>query len=168
MTKDTISTLYSFITRIVSLLEEELDVLGREKSKSKIMVKKNITDVLNKLVNLIIQLNRLSKEEKFKENSIMKEEFLKDGESIWRAAKWLKINLTQDEIAAWRELRNPLAHGRFDVDIESPTEIQGKLNQAACVANIVNKFVLAIIGYEGLYRDYSTIQYPTCDFRLVV
>ncbi len=74
MTKDTISTLYSFITRIVSLLEEELDVLGREKSKSKIMVKKNITDVLNKLVNLIIQLNRLSKEEKFKENSIMKEE----------------------------------------------------------------------------------------------
>ena len=101
-------------------------------------------------------------------NSIMKEEFLKDGESIWRAAKWLKINLTQDEIAAWRELRNPLAHGRFDVDIESPTEIQGKLNQAACVANIVNKFVLAIIGYEGLYRDYSTIQYPTCDFRLVV
>ena len=74
MTKDTISTLYSFITRIVSLLEEELDVLGEEKSKSKIMVKKNITDVLNKLVNLIIQLNRLSKEEKFKENSIMKEE----------------------------------------------------------------------------------------------
>lgn len=74
MTKDTISTLYSFITRIVALLEEELDALGEEKSKSKIMVKKNITDVLNKLVNLIIQLNRLSKEEQFKENSIMKEE----------------------------------------------------------------------------------------------
>jgi hypothetical protein len=56
------------------LLEEELDVLGEEKSKSKIMVKKNITDVLNKLVNLIIQLNRLSKEEQFKGSSIMKDE----------------------------------------------------------------------------------------------
>jgi hypothetical protein len=101
-------------------------------------------------------------------SSIVKEEFFKDKESIWTAAKLLKINLTQDEIAAWSDLRNPLAHGRFDVDIKSPTEIQDKLNQAARVANIVNKFVLAIIGYEGAYRDYSTISYPTCDFRLVV
>lgn len=99
-------------------------------------------------------------------SSIKKEEFFKDKESIWRAAKWLKINLTQDEIAAWSDLRNPLAHGRFDVDIESPSEIQDKLNQAACVANIVNKFVLAIIGYEGVYRDYSTINYPSGDFQL--
>lgn len=100
-------------------------------------------------------------------SSIKKEDFFKDGESIWRAAKCLKINLTQDEIAAWRDLRNPLAHGRFEVDINSPTEIQDKLNQAARVANIVNKFVLAMIGYEGVYRDYSTINYPTCDFRFV-
>jgi hypothetical protein len=74
MTKDTISIMYSFIARIISLLEEELDVLGREKSESKIMVKKHITDVLNKLVNLIIQLNKLSTEERLKENFIMAEE----------------------------------------------------------------------------------------------
>ncbi|HKW29868.1 MAG TPA: hypothetical protein VJT54_11060 [Verrucomicrobiae bacterium] len=98
---------------------------------------------------------------------IKKEEIFKGKESIWRAAKWLKINLTKDEMAAWSDLRNPLAHGRFDVDIESPTEIQDKLDQAARVANIVNKFVLAMIGYEGTYRDYSTIDYPTCDFRFL-
>ena len=74
MTKDTISTMYSFIARIISLLEEELDLLGTEKSKSKIMIKKHITDLLNKLVNLIIQLNKLRAEEKLKENLIMAEE----------------------------------------------------------------------------------------------
>jgi hypothetical protein len=100
--------------------------------------------------------------------AIKKAEFFTDEESIRRAANWLRFNLTEDEITAWRKLRNPLAHGRFDVDIETPSEIQDKLNQAACVANIVNKFVLAIIGYEGVYRDYSTINYPTGDFRLVV
>ena len=74
MTKETISTMYSFIARIISLLEEELDLLGTEKSKSKIMIKKHITDLLNKLVNLIIQLNKLRAEEKLKENLIMAEE----------------------------------------------------------------------------------------------
>jgi hypothetical protein len=101
-------------------------------------------------------------------SAIKREEFFKDEESVRKAASWIKINLTEDEITAWRQLRNPLAHGRFDVDINSPTEIQDKLNQAARVANIVNKFVLAIIGYEGVYRDYSSVSYPTCDFRLVV
>lgn len=74
MTKDTISTMYSFIARIIALLEDELDALGKEKSKSKIMIKKHITELLNKLVNLIIQLNKLSAEEKLKENLIMAEE----------------------------------------------------------------------------------------------
>jgi hypothetical protein len=97
-------------------------------------------------------------------SSIRKEEFFTAKESIWRAAQWLKFNLTQDEISAWRDLRNPLAHGRFDVDIESPIEIQDKLNQAARVANIVNKFVLALIHYEGPCRDYSTVEYLTRNF----
>ena len=74
MTKDTISTLYSFIARIISLLEEELDVLGQDTPKNKIMLKKHITDALNKLVTLIIQLNKLGKDEKYQKNHIMKKE----------------------------------------------------------------------------------------------
>ncbi|MFU7503214.1 hypothetical protein [Candidatus Tisiphia endosymbiont of Melanophora roralis] len=74
MTKDTITTLYSFIARIVSLLEDELDELGSKKSKGEIIIKKNITETLNKLVNLIIQLNKLSKDENLNENTIVKEE----------------------------------------------------------------------------------------------
>ena len=45
------------------MLEDELDELKSSKSKSAINVKRNITDTLNKLVNLIIQLNKLSRDE---------------------------------------------------------------------------------------------------------
>ncbi|MDG1437254.1 MAG: hypothetical protein P8P83_05715 [Rickettsiaceae bacterium] len=74
MTKDnnvkiTIDKLYSFIVKLVVLLEEELDDLKASKSKSAVNVKKNITDTLNKLVTLIIQLNKLSKDESMKEST---------------------------------------------------------------------------------------------------
>ncbi|WP_341755835.1 hypothetical protein [Candidatus Tisiphia endosymbiont of Ptychoptera albimana] len=74
MTNDTITTLHSFVTKIISLLENELDELESKKSKGEIIIKKNITETLNKLVNLIIQLNKLSKDEYLNENTIMKEE----------------------------------------------------------------------------------------------
>jgi hypothetical protein len=44
-------------------LEEELDELKLSRSRSAVNVKKNITDTLNKLVTLIIQLNKLGKDE---------------------------------------------------------------------------------------------------------
>lgn len=61
--KITVNKLYGFIARLVSLLEDELDEIGSSKSKNALNVKKNITDTLNKLVSLIIQLNKLSKED---------------------------------------------------------------------------------------------------------
>lgn len=60
--KSTVDKLYGFIAKLVILLEEELDELKTSKSKSAVNVKKNITDTLNKLVTLIIQLNKLSKD----------------------------------------------------------------------------------------------------------
>ena len=61
--KITVNKLYGFIARLVSLLEDELDEIGSSKSKNALNVKKNITDTLNKIVSLIIQLNKLSKED---------------------------------------------------------------------------------------------------------
>ncbi len=62
MTNETITKLYSFIAKIVSLLETELDELGVIKYKNTVIVKKHITETLNKLVHLIIQLNKLNKD----------------------------------------------------------------------------------------------------------
>ena len=61
--KITVNKLYGFIAKLVILLEEELDELKTSKSKSAVNVKKNITNTFNKLVTLIIQLNKLSKDE---------------------------------------------------------------------------------------------------------
>lgn len=58
----TVNKLYGFIAKLVVLLEEELDDLRSNKSKSALNVKKNITDTLNKLVTLIIQLNKLNQD----------------------------------------------------------------------------------------------------------
>lgn len=66
--KVTINKLYSFTAKLVLMLDEELDELKVSKSKSAVNVKKNITDTLNKLVHLIIQLNKLSKDEAMNNN----------------------------------------------------------------------------------------------------
>ncbi|WP_375327316.1 hypothetical protein [Candidatus Tisiphia endosymbiont of Nemotelus uliginosus] len=74
MTNATITRLYSFIARIISLLEVELDGLGEKKCKDEITVKKNITETLNKLVNLIIQLNKLNKDGGWHEDTVIQED----------------------------------------------------------------------------------------------
>lgn len=74
MTNATITRLYSFIVRIISLLEVELDGLGEKKCKDELTVKKNITETLNKLVNLIIQLNKLNKDGGWQEDTVMQED----------------------------------------------------------------------------------------------
>lgn len=72
--KITVNKLYGFIAKLVSLLEDELDEIESHKSKNALNIKKNITDTLNKLVVLIVQLNKLSKEEMDKAYTINKED----------------------------------------------------------------------------------------------
>lgn len=60
--KTTINKIYEFITKLVLLLEEELEELRKGNAKNTIATQKNITDILNKLVNLISQLNKVTKE----------------------------------------------------------------------------------------------------------
>jgi uncharacterized protein (UPF0335 family) len=70
--KDTVNKLYQFIARLVVMMEEELDELGD--SRGEIVSKKNIADMLGKLVTLIIQLNKLSKNESLNSEIVMPEE----------------------------------------------------------------------------------------------
>ena len=72
--KSTIDKLYEFIAKLVILLEEELDDLRLSKLKSAVNVKKNITDTLNKLVTLIMQLNKLRKDEALSSDNKMSHE----------------------------------------------------------------------------------------------
>lgn len=60
--KTTINKIHEFITKLVVLLEDELEELKAGSTKNTISTQKNITDILNKLVNLISQLNKVAKE----------------------------------------------------------------------------------------------------------
>ena len=61
--KQTLDKLYGFIARLVLMLDEELDELRNKKNTTVLNQQKNITDILNKLVKIIIQLNKISPEE---------------------------------------------------------------------------------------------------------
>ena len=74
MFKDTISKLYNFIIRLVLMLEDKLDEVKSSKFKTDIIAKKNLTETLHKLVNLIIVLNKLSKEESCNGKLVLLEE----------------------------------------------------------------------------------------------
>lgn len=72
--KNTLDKLHGFIGNMVSLLEDEVDELKASKSKTKSGDKKNITDTINKLVSVITQLNKLSKEDDINSYKAMPEE----------------------------------------------------------------------------------------------
>lgn len=61
--KETLDKLYGFIARLVLMLDEELEEVRSKKNKTALNQQKNITDILNKLVKIIIQLNKISPED---------------------------------------------------------------------------------------------------------
>lgn len=121
-----------------------------------------------------LALDLLRKEPKAKESiyleafekCIKSVEFIKSKESIRKAGETLKITITQTELKAWGQLRHRLAHGNFSIDVKSPATVQSEFDYAASVANIVNKFVLALFQYEGVFRDYSVRGHPTSNFSI--
>lgn len=86
------------------------------------------------------------------------------GQKLKDAAALLNARVSDDEIKAWKAMRNPRAHGEFGLSNTSDAEMQRLMHQRAVAANIVNKLVLGLVGYKGFYRDYSVIGYPTKQF----
>lgn len=89
--KNIINKLYEFIAKLVLMLENELDIVATGKSENAIKAKKNITEILNRLVNVITQLNRLDKDLSFNDD----DSFLtsQDKEIIERFIAQYKDNL---------------------------------------------------------------------------
>ncbi len=72
--QETVKKIQGFITKLVIILENEVDEINTGEKKSAINTQKTITDILNKLVNLLVQLNKLSKEDYFKIDNYIAEE----------------------------------------------------------------------------------------------
>lgn len=75
--KETLDKLYDFIARLVLMLDEELEEVRSKKNKTVLNQQKNITDILNKLVKIIIQLNKITPEDFMQETYDIASEDLK-------------------------------------------------------------------------------------------
>jgi hypothetical protein len=64
------------------------------------------------------------------------------------------LGVTKEDAKAWSETRHPAAHGQLS-DAESQDELQVRITRHTRVQNLLNKIVLRLIGYSGVYIDYS-------------
>lgn len=69
--KSTALQLYSFISKMMHFVEAELDTKERSNDLDNY---KNITQIFEKLVSLVVQLNKLSKEEQWHLQETLPEE----------------------------------------------------------------------------------------------
>lgn len=73
-------------------------------------------------------------------------------------------SITNDERMAWKELRNPVAHGSFQVD---PAELQKLIDAIYRITTLINKLVFLRIGYAGRFTNRSVQGkhgWPTWEF----
>ena len=64
---------------------------------------------------------------------------------------------------AWKDLRNPAAHGSFEID---PLQLQKLLDDIYRLITLIYKLIFIKIGYEGKYSDRSTHGWPIVEFNL--
>jgi hypothetical protein len=90
--------------------------------------------------------------------------WLRAADKIEKAGQLLGGSFTDDDLKAWKRLRNQPAHGDFDYDDEEPDALQNSHWDASRVAAMLNKLVLGLIGYRGPIRDYSIPGFPFVPF----
>lgn len=73
-------------------------------------------------------------------------------------------SVTDEERKAWKDLRNPVAHGSFEVD---PAELQKLVDAIYRISTLINKLVFLRIGYAGRFTNRSVHGkhgWPTWEF----
>jgi hypothetical protein len=74
-----------------------------------------------------------------------------------------KSAITQEEITAWKSLRNSAAHGALHISEE---RLQKSLDQIYCAATLIYKLIFIAIGYRGTFLNYSIPGWPLESFNL--
>ncbi len=160
-----------FITRgllLCAALEGLADYLVEESSHSAVLSpeKEAFAKLKERAVQVLGSDNRLSEDAFLKRivDGISSFGYLTSADKIRKAGELLGVKINDEEIEAWKKLRHKPAHGDFDFDFSNQSKTQLASNQTASVATVLNKFILALIGYKGPFRDYGTAGYPTRSF----
>lgn len=73
------------------------------------------------------------------------------------------LGLADEDHAAWKKTRNPSAHGKFTMN-PSHAELQATVFHHGRIQNILNKIMLQLMGYTGIYIDYAAKGHPAAEF----
>ena len=73
------------------------------------------------------------------------------------------LGVTREDFQAWSDTRHPSAHGRLAA-AGSQDELQTRVFRHARVRNLLNKILLQLMGYTGVYIDYAQPGYPPAEF----
>jgi hypothetical protein len=72
--------------------------------------------------------------------------------------------VTEDEFAAWKKARNPLAHA----DLPKCSDLQEYVDIGSKVLTLFYKLIFNCIAYNGPYVDYGAEGWPTSEFSAKV
>lgn len=79
------------------------------------------------------------------------------------AAQIARFEVSEKELKSWGKLRNAAAHGRnVYVAIDD-----ARMRDFETCVTLLNKFCMALIGYEGWYEDYADEEIPSKKFSLL-
>lgn len=74
------------------------------------------------------------------------------------------LNITKDDIDAWKEIRNPSAHGGMITVDDDRESLQTRWTKYTRVINLMNRIILQLMGYTGQYTDYAQNGWPAVTF----
>ena len=73
------------------------------------------------------------------------------------------LGVTRDDSQAWNDIRNPAAHARITL-APNQDELQSRVFSHHRLQNLQNKIILQLMGYTGVYIDYSQPGFPPATF----
>lgn len=83
---------------------------------------------------------------------------------LWSWHRAGVLSITPEDIKAWEKSRNPAAHGALAGNRPTREELQQRFDRYIRVQNLINRTSLHLIGYRGLYVDYSQPGWPDAAF----
>jgi len=83
---------------------------------------------------------------------------------LWSWHRAGMLSITPEDIEAWEKSRHPAAHGALAGTRPTRDQLQQRFDRFVRVQNVINRIVLHLIGYRGLYVDYSRPGWPEAVF----
>lgn len=118
--------------------------------------------VLGLIKELFDWVKKAPVEQSLRERALSAMGSMKSNRAVDKMYALAKANAIDEAgIASWKFLRNPSAHGSFEVDED---KLQELLDHIYRLITLIYKLAFLKIGYTGKYSDYARRGWPTLEY----